>query len=278
VAFQTSAVGERSDTLPRRTLTTPEEKTMKLSVQNLSVVFEAPDGGSLPALGPISFDIGEQQFVVLVGPSGCGKSTLVRVLAGLQKTTQGRASYDGEPLTSPSPRVGLMFQEANLMPWRTVIDNVVLPLELASIDKPSRYAAARELLSLLNLEEFASAYPGELSGGMAQRVALGRVLSQDPDVLLLDEPFGALDAMTREQVSFDLLKAWARKRQTVFMVTHDIQEAVLLADRVMVMSRRPGQLIADVTVPMDRPRRLDMIYTPEFIATARAVREALARA
>jgi NitT/TauT family transport system ATP-binding protein len=171
-----------------------------------------------------------------------------------------------------------MFQESNLMPWRTVLDNISLPLELVGVSKVERDRAAYDMLPMLGLEGFALAYPGELSGGMAQRTALGRLLIQKPDVLLLDEPFGALDALTREQLSADLLTIWTQYRQTVLMVTHDIHDAVWLADRVLVISRRPGQLIADVSVPLPRPRHPEDSYDPTFNQTARLVREAINRA
>lgn len=248
---------------------------MHVSVNQLALAYHAPDGRLLPVLGPVTFDIESGAFVCLVGPSGCGKSSLIRILAGLQAPTEGQALLDGGLITEPSPHVGLMFQSANLMPWRTVRDNLALPLELAGVSKPERYAQVDRLLPVLGLVDFALAYPGELSGGMAQRVAIGRVLIQQPDVLLLDEPFGALDALTREQISMDLLAVWTRERQTVLMVTHDINEAVLLADRVLVMSPRPGQITAEISVPLERPRHLEMLYTDAFSQTARLVRAAI---
>jgi NitT/TauT family transport system ATP-binding protein len=254
---------------------------MSLAVRNLTAVYNASGSDNLlplPALGPITFTVETGEFVCIVGPSGCGKSTLIRILAGLQTPTQGQALLDGTPTDEPSPRIGLMFQETNLMPWRTVIDNVALPLELTGISKDLRYEAVNKMLLALGLNDFANAYPGELSGGMAQRAALGRVLVKHPRVLLLDEPFGALDALTREQVSLDLLRLWAEKEQTVLMVTHSIDEAVMLADRVLVMSRRPGQLIADIRVPLKRPRSLEDTYTDVFNQTARQVREMIERA
>lgn len=251
---------------------------MNLTAKNLTVVHPVPGGNPLPALGPVTFDVPTGQFVCLVGPSGGGKSTLIRVFAGLQKPSQGMALIDGEPIIQPSSRVGLMFQEANLMPWRTVVDNIALPLELAGVNPSERRAAAQQLLSTLGLSDFADSYPRQLSGGMAQRVALGRVLSLRPDALLLDEPFGALDALTREQVSFDLLKTWEGQRKTVIMVTHDIQEAVLLADRILVMSRRPGRIVEDIPVPLPRLRSPDDIYLPQFIEISRHVRESINRA
>lgn len=252
-----------------------------LAIDTLTVDYELRGGGRLAALGPVSFEVVGGQFVCIVGPSGCGKSTLIRVVAGLEAPTQGTVRHDGVVVAAPdappvpSPRIGLMFQDANLMPWRTVLDNVALPLELAGVDRQTRYATARGLLETLGLAEFVSAYPASLSGGMAQRVALARVLANRPDVLLLDEPFGALDAITREQVSFDLLAVRRRARQTVLMVTHDVAEAVILADRVLVMSQRPGRIAADIAVTLPRPRSPEQAYTPEFVASARAVRAAL---
>jgi NitT/TauT family transport system ATP-binding protein len=252
--------------------------SLRIAVRNLTAEYDAPDGATFAALGPVTFNIEPGTFVCLVGPSGCGKSTLIRILAGLQPPTRGEALMDDKRITEPPHRVRAMFQEANLMPWRTALDNIALPLELAGVGKEERYQTVYNLLPMLGLEGFARAYPGELSGGMAQRTALGRLLIQQPDVLLLDEPFGALDALTREQLSADLLNIWARDRQTVLMVTHDIHDAVWLADRVFVMSRRPGRIIADISVPLARPRQLEERYGTVFNNTARLVREAINRA
>jgi NitT/TauT family transport system ATP-binding protein len=194
-------------------------------------------------------------------------------LAGLQQPTAGEAYLDDQRIVEPSNQVGLMFQDSNLMPWRTVLDNIALPLELAGVTQKQRHQTVHDLLPTLGLSEFALAYPGELSGGMAQRVALGRVLVQHPGALLLDEPFGALDALTREQISLDLMQL--RSKQTVVMVTHNIHEAVLLSDRILVFSRRPGRIIADIEVPLERPRRLEDAYTECFGEIARQVREAI---
>lgn len=251
---------------------------MHIDIEGLSVHFQNADGSTLAALGPLSVSIDSGSFVALLGPSGCGKSTLIRAVAGLQQATTGTVHVGNRLVTEPMNGVGMMFQDANLMPWRTVRDNIALPLELNVVPKPERYQRVASLLPLLGLEDFAKSYPGELSGGMAQRVALGRVLIQNPDVVLLDEPFGALDAMTREKISLDLLRLWARYQETVLMVTHDINEAVLLADRILVLSHRPGRIIGDIRVPLDRPRTLDMVYTQPFIATAREVRETIDRA
>ena len=246
---------------------------MKVSAEALRVVFAGPGGGPLEALGPVSFELAAGSFVALLGPSGCGKSTLVRVLAGLQEATAGRALLDGA--APEGERTGILFQDANLMPWRRARDNMALALELAGVPREARYAAVRALLPTLGLEGFELAWPGELSGGMAQRVALGRVLLQKPALLLLDEPFGALDAITREQLGLDLLRSWRRERPTVLMVTHDINEAVLLADRVLVFGRRPGRLVADVAVPLPRPRRLEQSYSAAYVALLRELREVL---
>ena len=243
---------------------------------DLGVVYTAPDGADLPALGPISFEIAPASFVCLLGPSGCGKSTLIRVLAGLQKASRGEGYLGKEHIRQPSRQVGVMFQDANLMPWRTVVENIALPLELAGVEKQQRLETARQMLPGLGLGlEFAASYPGELSGGMAQRVALGRVLIQRPEVLLLDEPFGALDAFTREQISIDLMQMWSTLRQTVVMVTHNIDEAVLLADRILVFSSRPGQIVADIAVGLPRPRRIEDSYGDEFGHLAGQVRAAV---
>ncbi len=250
----------------------------RLAVRDLTAVYNAPGGGILPALGPVTFTVEHGAFICLIGPSGCGKSTLIRILAGLQHAAHGQAFLDGEPIIQPSRRVGLMFQDSNLMPWRTVLENIALPLELKGFAPKERRDAALELLPRLGLGlDFADAYPGELSGGMAQRVALGRVLIQRPDVLLLDEPFGALDALTREQISLDLMGVWGTDHQTVMMVTHNIHEAILLADRILVMSPRPGQIRADIAVPLARPRHVEDTYSPVFGELAAEVREAISQ-
>ena len=248
---------------------------MRLSLQDLAVTFSSPKGESLPALGPIAFDVAADEFVCLVGPSGCGKSSLIRVLAGLQLPTSGSALCDGEPITRPMPGFAIMFQDANLMPWRTALDNIALPLEVAGASAAERYKIVRALLPLLHLENFDLAYPAELSGGMAQRVALGRVMVQQPQVWLLDEPFGALDALTREKLSLELLQLRTRSTQTIIMVTHDISEAVLLADRVIVLSRRPGKLVADLPIDLPRPRSADMIYQEDFLRLAKGIRASI---
>lgn len=246
---------------------------MTLRLDNVEVSFPGPAGDLLPALGPISFTVPSEQFVCLLGPSGCGKSTLIRVLAGLLQASAGAAYCEGRIIDRPLRGSAIMFQDTNLMPWRTVLDNIALPLEVAGAPERERYRAVRQLLPQLNLEAFEDAYPAELSGGMAQRVALGRVIVQEPRVWLMDEPFGALDALTREALSMELLRLRGRARQTIVLVTHDINEAVLLADRVIVLSRRPGRLVADISVDLPRPRSVEMIYEREFLQLTKQVRD-----
>jgi NitT/TauT family transport system ATP-binding protein len=213
--------------------------------------------------------------VSLVGPSGCGKTTLLRILAGLVTPTSGTVAVGGQPIAAPHPGIALVFQHANLMPWRTVLDNITLPLELQGADRPARDEAARELIALVGLEGFESSYPAELSGGMAQRVAIARALIHAPQVLLLDEPFGALDAMTRDLLGEELLRIWQTRHGTVLMVTHSIAEAVLLSDRVLVMSPRPGHLEATFPVGLPRPRAVEMLHSPAAGNLILAIRDAI---
>ena len=223
-------------------------------------------------LTEISLSLASGSFTVLVGPSGVGKSTLLRILGGLLQPTEGEVLLDGQPpATRPEP-IGIVFQHDNLMPWRTAFENVRLPLELLSIPVADRVDA---LLKLVGLEGFEHAYPAQLSGGMAQRVALARALVHQPDLLLLDEPFGALDALTRERMGQELLRIWRAVPVTVFMVTHSIHEAVLLADQVLVMSGYPGRLTRRVEIELPRPRRLEMQATSTFLAHTRTIREAI---
>ena len=248
---------------------------MNLRVTGLAVDYLSPSGERLPALGPLSLDIESGEFVCIVGPSGCGKSTLIRALAGLKAPTDGRVAGDGRAITAPLPQIAVMFQDANLLPWRTTLDNIALPLELAGVERQQRQEIARRLLPRLRLDGFEDAYPAELSGGMAQRAALGRVIIRQPQALLLDEPFGALDAMTRETISLELLDIWRESKPTVVMVTHDINEAILLADRVLVLSQRPGRLVASCLVDLPRPRDMGLIFDASFPRLVKRIREAI---
>ncbi len=245
-----------------------------LLAQHISHVFES-DTGPLPVLDDVSLGLDRSEFVCLVGPSGSGKTTLLRILAGLIAPTQGTVSVDGEPVSEPHRKIGLVFQQANLMPWRTVLDNIALPLELEGADRAAREAAARDLVALVGLAGFEASYPAELSGGMAQRVAIARALMQQPEVLLLDEPFGALDAMTRDLLGEELLRIWQASRSAVLMVTHSIPEAVLLADHVLVMGPRPGRIEAAFPVDLPRPRTLDTLRDPLAGELTHAIRAAI---
>ncbi len=245
-----------------------------LVVQNLSAVFNNGNGG-LQALADISFSVCPQEFVCVLGPSGSGKSTLLRILAGLLPPTLGQVVFQGEILSGPRRSVGFVFQRANLMPWRTVLENITLPLELQGVSPSLSLERAQEMVHLVGLQGFEGSLPRDLSGGMAQRVAIARALVHDPDVLLLDEPFGSLDALTRERMGTELLRIWQARRKTVIMVTHSIPEAIFLADRVLVLTPRPGRLRLDLCVDLPRPRDEDVHYTPAFGELARRLRQAI---
>lgn len=245
-----------------------------LTARNLSAVFQDRNSG-LHVLDRISFSVQEQEFVCILGPSGSGKSTLLRILAGLLKPSGGEVLYRGERMEGPRREIGLVFQKANLMPWRTVLQNITLPLELQQLPAEQARAQAQELIELVGLQGFEDSLPRDLSGGMAQRVAIARALVHDPQVLLLDEPFGGLDALTRERMGIELLRIWERRSKTVVMVTHSIPEALLLADRVLVLSPRPARLRLDLTVDLPRPRAEEMSYTPQFGQLARRLRGAI---
>jgi NitT/TauT family transport system ATP-binding protein len=238
------------------------------------VSYPTPKGG-LAALENVSFAVMPGEFHCLVGPSGCGKSTLLRVISGLLEPTRGSVWLDGEPVTVPRRQVGIVFQQANLMPWRTVLGNVELPLEVSGTRKPEARRRANELIELVGLHEFAGAYPADLSGGMAQRVAIARALVHGPAVLLLDEPFGSLDALTRERMGLELLRIWQARRTTVLMVTHNVPEAAFLADTVLVLSPRPGTVVTTVPVDLPRPRNLELMGTSAFGALTGRIRAAI---
>ncbi len=245
-----------------------------LVVQDVSLTF--PDGEQgLHVLRDISFSVENEEFVCILGSSGSGKSTLLRVLAGLLAPTQGEVIYQDHELQGPRPEIGFVFQKANLMPWRTVLENITLPLELQHIPNSSAELHARELINLVGLDGFEDSLPRDLSGGMEQRVAIARALVHDPNILLLDEPFGALDALTRERMGSELLRIWQAHRKTVIMVTHAIPEAVFLADRVLVLSPRPGNIRLDMVVDLPRQREEGIRYTPEFSEIAKRLRAAI---
>ncbi|MBI3153153.1 MAG: ABC transporter ATP-binding protein [Chloroflexi bacterium] len=241
-----------------------------LTVQDLSVVFPDSNGG-LNALENISFDVSPREFICFLGPSGSGKTTLLRVLANLLRPTSGRVHF----IRHHRPRIGMVFQQASLMPWRSVLDNIKLPLELEGVGESKARKKSQEMIELVGLQGFEDSLPRDLSGGMAQRVGIARALIHDPDLLLLDEPFASLDALTRERMWMELSRIWQAKQKTVIMVTHSINESLFLADRVLVLTQRPGQIKLDVEVALPRPRKDDIRYTPHFGKLARKLREAI---
>ena len=236
----------------------------KLSVVGLRKVFGERDR-AVVALDEVSFDLKENEFATLVGTSGCGKSTLLMVAAGLEEQTEGQVLVNGSPITGPGRDRGMVFQTYTLFPWLTVEQNVEFALRAEPLTRAKRREVAREQLALVGLERFARAYPAQLSGGMRQRVAIARALSYRPEILLMDEPFGALDAQTRQLMQELLTRIWEQHRLTVLFVTHDIDEAVFLSDRVLVMTNRPGRIKLDVSIALERPRRFELISSPAFL-------------
>jgi NitT/TauT family transport system ATP-binding protein len=242
-----------------------------ITAHHLGVTFRDKNGVT-EALQDVSFSVAPQDFVCILGPSGSGKTTLLRILSGLLHPTTGHVHFGND---KNDPVIGLVFQQANLMPWRTVTENITLPLELRGVNAQETVDKAQAMIELVGLQDFAQAWPASLSGGMEQRVAIARALIQDPDLLLLDEPFGALDALTRERMGAELLRIWQSKRKTVVMVTHSISEALLLADRVIMLTPRPGRILLDMRVDLPRPRQEDVRYSPKFIELSKALRSAI---
>jgi NitT/TauT family transport system ATP-binding protein len=243
-----------------------------IGVAGLTKIYRTAGGQEITALANVDLDIADGEFVTVVGPSGCGKTTLLKILAGIMRRSSGTVMLNGAPVEKPSRDVGVVFQQPILLPWRTVLSNMLLPVELQHRDRNAHLARAQQYLELAGLEGFGDKYPNELSGGMQQRVGIGRALVHDPAVLLMDEPFGALDAMTRDTMNIELLRIWDESRKTVMLITHSIAEAVLLADRVVVMSPRPGRIVDIVAVELPRPRTLDMINSEAFGRYVKAIR------
>jgi NitT/TauT family transport system ATP-binding protein len=250
-----------------------------IALDRVGMVYSTASG-AVEALREISFGVGAGELAALVGPSGCGKSTLLRIIAGLRPATSGAVAVEGRPVDGPLHAVGMVFQAPVLLKWRRVLDNVLLPAELARLDSRRYEPRARELLKLVGLDGFADKYPRELSGGMQQRAALCRALLLDPPLLLMDEPFGALDAMTRDELNLELLRVWgegSERRKTIVFVTHSIPEAVFLADRVVVLTPRPGRVTSIVQVPLPRPRTVASRASADFGAVTIQIHEALTR-
>ena len=248
-----------------------------IAVENLSRVFR---GGTktIHALDSVSFDVHEGSFVSIVGPSGCGKSTLLKIISGLLPATSGKVMVSGSAVEGPLENVGMVFQAPVLLKWKSVVGNIMLPVEFAKLDRTDYLKKAENLIRLVGLQGFEEMRPYELSGGMQQRVSLCRALVTDPQILLMDEPFGALDAMTRDELDLELLRIWGEKKMTVLFVTHSIQEAVFLSDSVVVMSPRPGRVIEKLPVELRRPRTLELMSFPQFGRYTLEIRGMLASA
>jgi NitT/TauT family transport system ATP-binding protein len=246
-----------------------------IAVSDVSRVFTS-GGTTVMALDHVGFEVQAGNFVSIVGPSGCGKSTLLKIVSGLLAPSSGTVTVHGEPVRAPLENVGMVFQAPILLKWRSVIGNILLPVEFARLDIPSHTERTRTLIKLVGLEGFDEMYPHQLSGGMQQRVSLCRALVTDPQLLLMDEPFGALDAMTRDELDMELLRIWEERKKTVLFVTHSIQEAVFLSDVVFVMSARPGRLLEQIAINLPRPRSMEMMTDQKFGGYALKIRALLA--
>lgn len=245
-----------------------------IGIDNVSLIYRAKSS-AVHALDRISFGASEGEFVALVGPSGCGKSTLLKLVSGLISPSGGIIRVNRQPVRGPNASIGIVFQNPLLMAWRTTVRNILLQIEIRGLPVGNYRATAQELIQLVGLEGFENAYPHQLSGGMQQRVGLCRALIHDPDLLLMDEPFGALDALTREQMNSELQRIWMERRKTVLFITHSISEAVYLADRVLIMSSRPGRIVGEINVGLARPRTVASTETLEFAHLTRQVRKHL---
>jgi NitT/TauT family transport system ATP-binding protein len=248
-----------------------------LSLRDLALTY-ATSRGDLPALGPLTLDIADGEFVAVLGPSGCGKSTLLKILSGLLPPSAGEALLGGSVVDKPRKDVGIVFQQPTLLPWKTVRENVLMPVRVLGIYSVEAAARCDALLQMVGLTQFAQHYPHELSGGMQQRVAIARGLVHEPKLLLMDEPFAALDALTRDQMTLELQTIWERTRKSVIFITHSIPEAAFLADRIIVLSNRPGRIVHVETLTLARPRGLDSMTTPEFVAVCDRLRRLFAKA
>lgn len=250
------------------------ENMKAIEIRNLTKVYQTSGQSAVHALGPVDIEIKPGEFFTVVGPSGCGKSTLLRILAGLDHATDGEIAIDDTVVRGPNGNIGIVFQRATLLPWRTVLSNVQLPLEIRGLLNDKSRGRSEELLRMVGLEDFGNNCPAELSGGMQQRVAIARALVTDPQILLMDEPFGALDEFTREMMNEETLRIWAKNKQTVLFITHSISEAVFMSDRVAVMSGRPGVLSEIVDIPLPRPRTMEMRQSDEMFDCIKRIRRA----
>jgi NitT/TauT family transport system ATP-binding protein len=245
-----------------------------IEYRNVRKVYKS-GGGEVIALEEFSLDVGAGEFLAVVGRSGCGKTTLLKLTSGLLPATSGTVRVDGKPVTAPLTNIGIVFQAPVLLPWRKTLDNVLLQIEARKLDVNGYRRKALELLELTGLKGFEDRYPSELSGGMQQRVSISRALVHDPPLLLMDEPFGALDAITRDEMNLELQRIWGEAKKTVVFITHSIPEAVFLGDRVIVMTPRPGKIAEIVKIDLPRPRTTTMRDDPKFIGYVRTIRERL---
>jgi NitT/TauT family transport system ATP-binding protein len=249
---------------PRAEATKPNSEAV-VSLRGVTVEYATPDGGpGVRAVEDVSLEVARGEFVAVVGPSGCGKSTLLRVLSGLLRPTRGDVRVEGTPVEGPRRDVGIVFQDPTLLPWKTILQNVLLPASVLKLDMHAARERAQALLELTGLGDFMHRYPHELSGGMRQRAGIARALLNDPKIILMDEPFGALDAMSRERMNEEITRIWADSGASVLFITHSIPEAVLLSDRIVVFSARPGRVVETIVNPLPRPRSLDITATPQF--------------
>lgn len=256
-------------------MTTHESPPVFIKADKLKKTYRSRDGGEVDAIEAATFDIREGEFISIVGPSGCGKSTLLNMVAGLLMPSSGALRFKGLPEGPERPRLGMVFQDAVLLPWRTVMKNVMLPLEIDAGSRTDGSSYALELIKLVGLDGFEQKYPFELSGGMQQRASIARALVNDPALLLMDEPFAALDALMRETMAHELQRIWSVSRKTVLFITHSIDEAVFLSDRIIVMTTRPSKIREVITVPLGRPRTIQMTTTTEYIECVARVKSLL---
>ena len=259
-------------------MSTPSQShaaTPVIELAGVSKTFSSTSGERVRALDNASLRVGAGEFITVVGASGCGKTTLLRLIAGLERSTSGTIKINGDQQLGPSEQIGIVFQDPTLLPWRTVLENVLLPVQVLKLDPRVYRLRAMALLETVGLVEFQNKYPHELSGGMRQRVAIARALVHDPAMLLMDEPFGALDALTRDQLNLELIDIWSATRKTVLLITHSISESVFLADRVLVMSPRPGRVVEEIAVALPRPRNLAIINSEAFGAHVARIRARL---
>jgi NitT/TauT family transport system ATP-binding protein len=272
-----SLASDAADAIPVTAAADRSSRSSLIEVSGIVKVYSTVAGEAVLALEDVNLSIRDGEFVCLVGPSGCGKTTLLRLLAGLDRADAGASTLAGKALEGPSPEVGVVFQQSNLLPWFTVWQNVTIPLRVGGARRtPKHEASVRRLLDIAGLTGFENKYPYELSGGMQQRVAIVRALARDPKLLLMDEPFGALDALTRERMNAELQRIWMASGKTVVLITHSIDEAIFLGDRVVVMSPRPGRIVRDLKVDIPRPRVASETFgSPGHVELAREIRALL---